>query len=39
MVLVPVAPVPLPASAWLMLSGVAGLGAMVRKRQTALGIL
>jgi hypothetical protein len=29
------APVPLPASAWLMLSGVVGLGALVRKRRTA----
>jgi hypothetical protein len=30
-----VAPVPLPASVWLMLSGIAGLGAMVSKRRTA----
>lgn len=31
----PPSPVPLPASAWLMLSGVIGLGAMARKRRTA----
>lgn len=30
-----VAPVPLPASAWLMLSGVVGLGAMLRRRRAA----
>jgi hypothetical protein len=31
----PPSAVPLPASAWLMLSGVIGLGAMARKRRTA----
>jgi len=29
------APVPLPATAWLMLSGIGGLGAMMRKRKAA----
>jgi hypothetical protein len=29
------APVPLPASAWLLLSGVIGVGACVRRRRTA----
>jgi hypothetical protein len=31
-----VSPVPLPASAWLMLSGVTGLGVMVRRRRLTL---
>jgi hypothetical protein len=30
-----VTPVPVPPTSWLMLSGLAGLGAMVRKRRTA----
>jgi hypothetical protein len=31
----PPSPVPLPASAWLMLSGVVGLGATARRRRAA----
>jgi hypothetical protein len=31
----PLTPVPLPASVWLMLSGLVGVGAMARKRRTA----
>jgi hypothetical protein len=31
----PPSPVPLPASAWLMLSGIIGLGVMTRRRRTA----
>jgi len=32
---VQVSPVPLPAAAWLMVSGLAGLGGMIRRRRTA----